>query len=128
MKLSNERLAFLPNDFKITINSKEYGKYEENGKCLEITTINDFIPKNDNEIASISAQESEITFWDLTTREINTQIGEIKNYGNSCMILFDKSLIVERADMHDKKNFIFVININNKELIKNMNFFRIFGL
>ena len=64
MELSNERLAFLSNDFKITIYSKEYGKYEENGKCLAITTIDDFIQKNDNEIASISAQESEITFWD----------------------------------------------------------------
>ena len=44
---------------------------EDGKKNLSITTIDDFIEINENEIASISAQESVITFWDLTTREIN---------------------------------------------------------
>ena len=101
MELTNERLAFLSNDTNISIYSKENGKYEKEGKSLVITTIDDFVPINDNEIASISGQESEITFWDLTTREKNAQIGEIKNYGHSCMLLFGNSLIVGGADRYN---------------------------
>ena len=127
IELPNERLAFLADN--ISIYSKENGKYVEDGKCLSITTIDDFIPINENEIASISGQESVITFWDLTTREINAQIGDIENFGRFCMLLYDKSLIVGGANKNFYKNpvsyrFIYIINIDNKELIKKYYFTR----
>lgn len=124
MELTNERLAFISNDINISIYSKDNGKYEKEGKSLVMATIDDFVQINDNEIASISGQESEITFWDLTTREKNAQIGEIKNYGHSCMLLFGNSLIVGGADRYNTKNYIYVIKIDNKELIKKYEFFQ----
>ena len=69
MELTNDRLAFLSIGVCISIYIKENGKDVKDGKSFSITTIDDFIPINDNEIASILAQESEITFWDLTKRE-----------------------------------------------------------
>ena len=126
VELSNERLAFLKDD--ITIYLKENGKYVEDGnKNLSITTIDDFIEINENEIASISAQESVITFWDLTTREINAQIDDIENFGHSCLILFNKSLIVGGANRNFCENpisyrYIYIINVDNKELIKKYSF------
>ena len=120
VELPNEKLALLAS--KIHIFSKENGIYIEDGKCLSITTIDDFILINENEIASISGQESEITFWDLTTRNIILQIGEIKNYGRFCLILFGKSLIVGGASRYDNSIFIHIINIDNHELIKKYSF------
>ena len=122
MELTNERLAFLSNDFKIDIYSKENGKYVKDGESFSITTIDDFIPINDNEISSISSQESEITFWDLTTREKTAQIGDIKNYGYSCLLLLGDCLIVGGADRYDEINNIYIIKIENKELIKKYSF------
>ena len=119
IELPNERLAFLADN--ISIYSKENGKYIEDGKCLSITTIDDFILINENEIASISGQESVITFWDLTTREITAQIGDIENFGRFCLLLYDKSLIVGGANKNfcrDSNKYIYIINIDNKELIK----------
>ena len=120
VELPNEKLALLADN--IHIFSKENEKYIEDGKCLSITTIDDFILINENEIASISGQESEITFWDLTTRKIILQIGEIKNYGRFCLILFGKSLIVGGASRYDNTIFIYIINIDNHELIKKYHF------
>ena len=122
MELSNERLAFLADN--ISIYFKENGKYVKNGDNLIITTIDDFIPINDDEIATISSQESEITFWSLTTREIISQIGNIKNYGWSCLILFDLSLIVGGANRYVDENYIYVIDTCKKELIKKYEFYR----
>ena len=121
IELPNEKLAFLSDN--ISIYSKKDGKYLEDGKQLSITTIDDFILINDNEIASISGQESVITFWDLTKREINSQIGDIENFGYFCLLLFDKSLIVGGANNNFYSNpisyrYIYIINIDNKELIK----------
>ncbi len=64
-----------------------------------------------------------ITFWDLTKREINSQIGDIENFGYFCLLLFDKSLIVGGANNNFYSNpisnrYIYIINIDNKELIK----------
>ena len=80
--------------------------------------MDDCIQINDNETATVSGQESEISFWDLTTRELNAQIGEIKNFQNNNLLLFGKSLIVGGADIHSDENFIYIINIDTKELIK----------
>ena len=52
VELPNEKLALLADN--IHIFSKENGIYIEDGKCLSITTIDDFILINENEIASIS--------------------------------------------------------------------------
>lgn len=123
IELPNEGLAFL-SDF-ISIYTKEKGIYVKIGKDLHITTIDDLILINENEIASISGQETTITFWDLTTREINAQIGDIENFGHSCMLLFDKSLIVGGANRNFSPGsikFIYIINIDNKELIKKYSF------
>lgn len=123
IELPNDRLALL-SDF-ISIYVKENGKYIKNGKDLRITTIDDLILINESEIASISGQESVITFWDLNTREINAQIGDIENFGHTCLLLFDKSLIVGGANKNfssDSIKFIYVINIDNKELIKKYSF------
>ena len=116
IELPNDGLAFQADN--ITIYTKENGKYVKHGKELYITTIDDFILINENEIASISGQESEITFWDLTTREINAQIGDIKNFGRFCMLLYDKSLIIGGANRDfSTSSLIYIINICNKELI-----------
>ena len=123
IELPNEGLAFLSGF--ISIYTKEKGIYVKIGKDLNITTIDDLILINENEIASISGQETTITFWDLTTREINAQIGDIENFGNSCMLLFDKSLIVGGANKNFSPGsikFIYIINIDNKELIKKYSF------
>ena len=66
---------------QIFTKDKENGNNIEEGKNLLFTTIDDYIQINENELVYISVQESEITFWDLTTREIITKIGEINNYG-----------------------------------------------
>ena len=116
MELANEKLAFLA-DF-IFIYSKVNGKYVEDGKCLAITTIDDFVSINENEIASISCQESVITFWDLTTRKINAQIGDIENLGHFCMLLYDKFLIVGGYRIQCCPSYFYIINTENKELIK----------
>ena len=50
------------------------------------------------------------------------QIGEIKNYGRFCLILFGKSLIVGGASRYDNTIFIHIINIDNHELIKKYHF------
>ena len=118
MELSNDRLALLENSYRMIIYSKKNGKHEEEGKSFCITTMDDCIQINDNEMATISGQESEISFWDLTTRELNAQIGEIKNFQNNNLLLFGKSLIVGGADIHSDENFIYIINIDTKELIK----------
>lgn len=116
IELPNDGLAFQADN--IAIFTKENGKYVKHGKELCITTIDDFILINENEIASISGQESEITFWDLTTREINAQIGDIKNFGRFCMLLYDKSLIIGGANRDfSTSSLIYIINICNKELI-----------
>lgn len=120
IELSNDRLALLADN--ISIYFKENGKYIKNGEDLIITTIDDFIPINDHQIASISGQESEITFWSLTTRKIISQIGEIKTFGRSCMILFGLSLIVGGASRNDSVNYIYIINTIKKELIKKYSF------
>ena len=122
IELSNERLAFL-GDY-ISIYFKENGKYVEKGDDLIITTIDDFIPINDDEIASISGQESEITFWSLTTRKIISQIGQIKNYGRSCLLLFDLFLIVGGASRFDDEKYIYIIDTCKKELIKKYSFYQ----
>ena len=114
IELSNDRLALLADN--ISIYFKENGKYIKNGEDLIITTIDDFIPINDHQIASISGQESEITFWSLTTRKIISQIGEIKTFGRSCMILFGLSLIVGGASRNDSINYIYIINTIKKKL------------
>ena len=121
IELSNERLAFLADN--ISIYFKENGKYVKNGDNLSITTIEDFIPINDDEIATISGQESEITFWSLTTRKIISQIGQVKNYGKSCLLLFDLSLIVGGASTYDYENYIYIIDTCKKELIKKYSFY-----
>lgn len=122
MEITNDRLAYLA-DF-LDIYSKVEGKYVKTGKTMAITTIDDFIQINDNEISTISGQENEITFWDLTTRQIIAQIGKINNYGRSCLILFDKFLIVGGADRYETTNYLFVINTDSKELIKKFAFFQ----
>ena len=119
IELSNERLALLWDN--ISIYKKENGIYVKNGNDLYITTMDDLIEINENEIASISGQESEITFWDLTTREIIAQIGDIENFGHGCLLLYDKSLIVGGANKEfweGSLKYIYIINIDNKELIK----------
>ena len=129
VELFNDRLAFLADDIAIYV--KEEGKYVQNGKNLSITTIDDFISLNDNEIVSISGQESTLTFWDLTTRNITAQIGDIESFGRACLLLFDKTLIVAGANKKfysGAVKYIYVINVDNKELIKNILFMRIFGV
>lgn len=124
VELQNGQLAINGGrGIQIFVKDKEKGNYIEEGKNIMITTIEDYIQINENELASISGQESEITFWDLTTREIITQIGEIKNYGRFCLILYDKSLIVGGADRYTDNNFIYIINVESHELIKKYNFF-----
>ena len=119
LELTNDRLALLA-DF-INIYIKEDGKYVKNGEEICITTIDDSVQTNDNELCTISGQEATITFWDIDKREIIAQIGDIENFGHDCIILFDKYLIVGGAN----KNFysgaikyIYIINTENKELIK----------
>ena len=124
VELSNDRLAFLADDIAIYV--KEEGKYVQNGKNLSITTIDDFISLNDNEIVSISGQESTLTFWDLTTRNITAQIGDIESFGRACLLLFDKTLIVAGANKKfysGAVKYIYVINVDNKELIKKYSFY-----
>ena len=124
VELSNDRLAFLADDIAIYV--KEEGKYVQNGKNLSITTIDDFISLNDNEIVSISGQESTLTFWDLTTRNITAQIGDIESFGRACLLLFDKTLIVGGANKKfysGAVKYIYVINVDNKELIKKYSFY-----
>ena len=119
IELPNEGLAILADN--ISIYSKQNEIYKKEGKELHIITMDDMILINDNEIASISSQESTITFWDLKTREINAQIGNIENFGHSCLLLYDKNLIVGGANTDFTKNsakFIYIINIENKEFIK----------
>ena len=120
IELQNDKLALLADG--IHIFSKENENYIEDGESFYITTMDDLIQTNENEIATISGQESEITFWDLTTRKEILQIGEIKNYGKACLILFDKSLIVGGADRYDDILYIYIINIDNHELIKKYHF------
>ena len=120
IELQNGQLALNSNDSVIQIfnKDKENGNYIEEGKELDIITINDFIQINENELASISHQESEITFWNLITREINMQIGKIKNFGRSCLILYDKTLIVGGGGTgYTGGNFIYIINVESHELI-----------
>ena len=124
MELTNDRLAFLSIGVCISIYIKENGKDVKDGKSFSITTIDDFIPINDNEIASILAQESEITFWDLTKREKISQIGKISNYGHSCLLLFGKSLIVGGANRNSNVNNIYIVQTDNRELIKKYAFFQ----
>ena len=119
VELSNERLALLADN--ISIYSKENGKYVKNGKDIHITTIDDFIQINDNELSTISGQESTITFWDIDKREIIAQIGDIENFGRTCLLLFDKYLIVGGANKNFSTGaikYIYIINTDNKELIK----------
>ena len=119
LELTNDRLALLA-DF-INIYIKEDGKYVKNGEEMCLTTIDDLVQINDNELCSISGQESTVTFWDIDKREVFAQIGDIENFGRNCIILFGKYLIVGGAN----KNFcsgaikyIYIINTESKELIK----------
>ena len=124
IELSNERLALLADN--ISIYSKENGKYVKNGEDMHITTIDDFVQINDNELSTISGQESTITFWDIDKREIIAQIGDIENFGYDCLLLFDKYLIVGGANKNfnpDAIKYIYIINTDNKELIKKYEIF-----
>ena len=119
LELTNDRLALLA-DF-INIYIKEDGKYVKNGEEMCLTTIDDLVQINDNELCSISGQESTVTFWDIDKREVFAQVGDIENFGRNCIILFGKYLIVGGAN----KNFcsgaikyIYIINTESKELIK----------
>jgi len=119
LELTNDRLALLA-DF-INIYIKEDGKYVKNGEEMCLTTIDDLVQINDNELCSISGQESTVTFWDIDKREVFAQVGDIENFGHNCIILFGKYLIVGGAN----KNFcsgaikyIYIINTESKELIK----------
>ena len=55
------------------------------------------------------------------------QIDDIENFGHSCLILFNKSLIVGGANRNFCENpisyrYIYIINVDNKELIKKYSF------
>ena len=123
LELSNERLALLSNTYLISIYKKENGKYVKDGKDKDIciTTIDDLIQINDNELCTISGQESTITFWDIDKREIFAQIGEIETFGHHCMFLFEKFLIVGGANKNFSSGaikYIYIINTDNHQLIK----------
>ena len=105
LELTNDRLALLA-DF-INIYIKEDGKYVKNGEEMCLTTIDDLVQINDNELCSISGQESTVTFWDIDKREVFAQVGDIENFGDNCIILFGKYLIVGGAN----KNFCSGLNI-----------------
>ena len=123
LELSNERLALLSNTYLISIYKKENGKYVKDGKDKDmcITTIDDLIQINDNELCTISGQESTITFWDIDKREIFAQIGDIESFGHHCMLLFEKYLIVGGANTNFYSGaikYIYIINTESHQLIK----------
>jgi len=119
LELTNDRLAFLADFLNIYI--KENGKYIKNGEEMCVSTIDDSLQINDNELFTISGQESTITFWDIDKREIISQVGDIENFGKNCMLLFDKYLIVGGANRNfypGAIKYIYIIDTDKKELIK----------